>query len=299
MPNSANSSKPFYIIVGLSGAGKSTALRVFEDHRFFAVDGLPVSVAPEVAAIMESGAMAHFSGLAIGLDIRVNDFLNQFKEACEAFDKSGKEPRIIFLEADEQSLVHRYAATRRPHPLENEKEGLESAIRAERQLLQAIRSRAWLVINSSGMSVHDLRRRLQREIRESDSGKLRITLISFGFKNGIPQDADFVFDLRFLPNPFFVETLRDKSGLETDVAEYVFASGTSLDYATRIEKLLSLVLPAMETEGRYRVNLAFGCTGGRHRSVAFAEKIAAALVRLDFPLSITHRDIDKDKEKSK
>lgn len=288
-----NEVKPLYIVVGLSGAGKSTALRVFEDHRFFAVDGLPAKVVPEVAAIMTSSAMGHFSGMAIGLDIRQNDFLEAFSAASAKLNESGILPKIIYLEADDAALIHRFAATRRPHPLETDHSGLEAAIYAERQLLERIRQKADLVINTTSMSIHDLRRYLQQEILGMLKRKLKINILSFGFKNGIPQDTDFVFDLRFLSNPYFVETLREKSGRDGSVAEYIFSSQIAVQYARRLQDLLFFILSAMEAEGRYRVTISFGCTGGRHRSVAFAERIAKSLQQSDYPVDVTHRDIEK------
>lgn len=282
-----------YIVVGLSGAGKSTAIRVFEDHRYFAVDGLPVAVAPDVASIMDAGAMSHFPGMAIGLDIRQDKFLEQFRQTCSTLKNSNKNPVIIFLEADDKTLIHRYASTRRPHPFENDKSGLEAAIAAERVLLQPVRDMADLIIDSAGMSIHDLRRHLQKYVLNREKRKLQLNLLSFGFKYGIPQDADFVFDLRFLPNPYFVETLRGLSGLDAKVSQYVFASELSQKYAKYLTELLSFILQTLEDEGRYRLTVALGCTGGRHRSVAFAEEIGKKLKQLDFPVSVKHRDMNK------
>lgn len=290
--NSA-SSKPLYIIVGLSGAGKSTALRVLEDHHYFAVDGLPPGVVPAAAAIMDSAEMGHFSGLAIGLDNRQSDFQEGFRKAMATLASRGIKPKIIFFEADNQNLIHRYAATRRPHPLENPAGGLEAAILVERKLLGGIRENADLIINSSGMNIHDLRRHLGNEVLAGERRRLAVNILSFGFKNGIPADADFVFDLRFIPNPYFVETLREKSGLDAEVADYVFTTPQASGYATLMENLLSYALAAMEREGRYRVLIALGCTGGRHRSVAFAVLLGKRLAQLNYPVAVSHRDIEK------
>lgn len=291
MENAAK--KPLYIIVGLSGAGKSTALRVFEDHHYFAVDGLPPGVVPAAAAIMDSAEMGHFAGLAIGLDNRQRDFHDGFKNALETLASRGITPKILFFEADNQNLVHRYAATRRPHPLENPAAGLEAAIHVERKLLEGIRENADLIINSSGMNIHDLRRHLSQNVLATERRRLTVNILSFGFKNGLPADADFVFDLRFISNPYFVEILREKSGLDKEVAEYVFTSPQATRYATLLEKLLAFALAAMEQEGRYRVTIAFGCTGGRHRSVAFAVLLGRHLAQLNYTVSVSHRDIEK------
>lgn len=287
------STKPLYIIVGLSGAGKSTALRVFEDHHYFAVDGLPVGVVPAAAAIMDSSEMGHFSGLAIGLDNRQSDFHDGFKKAMATLASRGITPKIIFFEADNSNLVHRYAATRRPHPLENPVAGLEAAIMIERKLLEGIRENADLVIDSSGMNIHELRRHLSQEVLAAEKRRLTVNILSFGFKHGIPGDADFVFDIRFIPNPYFVEALREKSGLDKEVADYVFTSPEAGKYAALLENLLSFALAAMEQEGRYRVTVALGCTGGRHRSVAFAALLGRRLGQLNYPATVSHRDIEK------
>lgn len=282
-----------FIIAGLSGAGKSTALRVFEDHRYFAVDGLPVSVAPDVATIMKDGAMQLFSGMAIGLDVRQDDFLFHFIRAMKQLEENGFKPQLIFLESETRTLINRYAASRRPHPLENGQMSLEEALAAEKALLGPLRKQAALVIDTTDLTLHDLRRRLQKLLSPNSGRKLQVIVLSFGFKHGIPQDADFVFDLRFLPNPYFVEKLKPLSGQNEEVASYVFASRVARDYVEHICELLSFAIQAMEKEGRYRLTIALGCTGGRHRSVAFAEYIGKKIKDLNYPLSVIHRDLAK------
>lgn len=282
------------IVTGLSGAGKSTALRVFEDLRHLAVDGLPASLAPEMAAMMQRESMRHFKGIALGMDIRQGNFLDELNAALGELSGMGIRPQLVFLEADDKTLMRRYAATRRPHPLEREGMGLEAALHAERERLKPLRDMADLVLDTSHFSIHDLRRAIQKQWnRETGAGRtLRVNVLSFGFKYGIPHEADMVFDLRFLPNPYFVEDLRPLSGRDKPVADYVFASPQATEYAAKLMDLLLFLLPQMEAEGRYRVTVALGCTGGRHRSVALAEYLAQAVRQAGYPVSLEHRHLE-------
>lgn len=282
------------IVTGLSGAGKSTALQVFEDLRYFSVDGLPASLAPEMVDMMERPSMSHFKGIALGMDMRQNDFLDEINEALSAMTAKGIRPLLLFLEADAQELMRRYATTRRPHPLEREGMGLEAALSAERSSLSPLRDMADLVIDTSRFSIHDLRRAIQKRW-SGDKGNLRairVNVISFGFKYGVPREADFVFDLRFLPNPYFVESLRPLCGKDKAVADHVLASPAAQEFKGKLLDLLFFMLPLMEAEGRYRVAIAVGCTGGRHRSVAMAEEILQALRQADYPATLEHRHLE-------
>lgn len=283
-----------YIITGLSGAGKSTALRVFEDMGYFAVDGLPAAVAPKVAEIMHSKPMQHFPGMAISLDTRTENFLDDFQGTLATLKNLGFQPHLIFLEADNRALFQRYAATRRPHPLEARQPGLESAIITEQKLLAPLRILADQIIDSTNYSIHDLRRRLQKDILPGSKNSLKVKVLSFGFKRGLPPDADFVFDLRFLANPYFVENLRPLSGLDKAVAEYVFATPEAREFKDKLLNLLLFGLQCMQDEGRYRVTIALGCTGGRHRSVAMAASITKALQAAGFSTTLEHRDMERE-----
>ena len=279
------------IVTGLSGAGKSTALRVFEDLRFFTVDGLPAQLAPEMIAMMGKPSMAHFTGIALGMDIRQNDFQEEIGLALEILAKRGVHPLLLFVTAQVPILIRRYAQTRRPHPLEKEGMGLEASIVAEQQRLSFLQAQADLVVDTSSYSIHDLRRIIQKRFQSKRTRlhSLRVNVISFGFKYGVPKEADMVFDLRFLPNPYFVEELRPLSGLDPSVFHYVFANEGAKTYVEKLKELCGFILPLMEQEGRYRVAIALGCTGGRHRSVAFAEELAAFLKQADYQTSIEHR----------
>lgn len=281
------------IVTGLSGAGKSTALRVFEDLRHLAVDGLPASLAPEMAAMMQRESMRHFKGIALGMDIRQGNFLEELNAALGKLSGMGIQPHLLFLEADDKTLMRRYAATRRPHPLEREGMSLEAALHAERERLKPLRDMADLVLDTTRFSIHDLRRAIQKRWNGAPgSARLRVNVMSFGFKYGIPHEADMVFDLRFLPNPYFVEDLRPLSGKDKAVADYVFASPQAREYSAKLLDLLLFLLPQMESEGRYRVTIALGCTGGRHRSVALAEHMAQAVGQAGYPVSLEHRHLE-------
>lgn len=282
------------IVTGLSGAGKSTALAVFEDLRYFTVDGLPATLAPEMVSMMERPSMSHFKGIALGMDIRQGNFLDDIHDVVGAIKAAGYRCTLLFFEAEIPILLRRYATTRRPHPLESEGMGLEASLLEERNRLAPLREMADSVVDTSTFSIHDLRRALQKRWRDS-KGKARaiqVNIISFGFKYGVPREADMVFDLRCLPNPYFIETLRPLSGKDQSVADYVFAKSSSRDFLKKIQELLLFVLPLMETEGRYRITIAVGCTGGRHRSVAMAEALSLALRQADFPVSLEHRHLD-------
>lgn len=282
------------IVTGLSGAGKSTAVQVFEDLRYFAVDGLPASLAPEMAAMMERPSMSHFMGIALGMDMRQSNFPDEINDALSVMAAKGIRPLLLFLEADAQELMRRYATTRRPHPLEREGMGLEAALAAERNRLRPLREMADLVIDTSRFSIHDLRRSIQKRWsgNKDKLRAIRVNVISFGFKYGVPREADTVFDLRFLPNPYFVEELRPLCGKDKAVADYVFASPSAVEFRKKLLDLLFFMLPLMEAEGRYRITIAVGCTGGRHRSVAMAEELSQALRQADYPTSLEHRHLE-------
>ncbi len=282
------------IVTGLSGAGKSTALKVFEDMGHFVVDGLPVSLVMEMVDMMSRPSMSHFKGIALGMDLRQSNFVEDINDCLSMLEGKNIRPMLLFLEANNQELIRRYASTRRPHPLEREGMGLEAALLAERSSLRPLREMADLVIDTSRFSIHDLRRAIQKRW-SGNKGRLRairVNVISFGFKYGVPREADLVFDLRFLANPYFVEELRPMSGKDKPVADYVFNSPHAREYRDKLVDLLFFMLPLMEAEGRYRITVAVGCTGGRHRSVAMAEEILQALRQADYPAFLEHRHLE-------
>jgi UPF0042 nucleotide-binding protein len=282
------------IVTGLSGAGKSTALQVFEDLNYFTVDGLPANLAPEMADMMKLHPMSHFKGIALGMDMRQSNFLGEINEALSVLSERGIRSWLIFLEALTPELIRRYATTRRPHPLERKGMGLEAALMLERESLTPLRELADIIIDTTKFSVHDLRRAIQKRWsgHHSKLRAVRVNVISFGFKYGVPREADIVFDLRFLPNPYFIEELRPLCGKDKAVSDYVFATEKAVEFSRKLNDLLCFMLPMMEAEGRYRVAVAVGCTGGRHRSVAMAEEIAQTLRQADYPVSLEHRHLE-------
>jgi UPF0042 nucleotide-binding protein len=283
--------KNVVIVSGMSGSGKSTALRVFEDMGFFCVDGLPARMAPALIELFFNSSAKDYPGLAMGMDLRQPDFAGQWKEVLLDIQKFSVRPTLLFTDSSNQILLRRYATTRRPHPLASGNLGLEGALEREREMLEPIRTQADLVIDTSHYSVHDLRRVIQDkwESLSSRSQGMRVHLISFGFKYGAPAEADMVTDLRFLPNPYFDESLRPMSGKDEAIAQYVLGSDPGREYLRRLLEFLDFTLPLYAKEGRYRLTMAFGCTGGRHRSVAVTEAVLAHLRDQGFNVSVEHR----------
>ena len=285
---------PLIIITGLSGAGKSTALNVFEDLGFFTVDGMPVTLVPSVISLFARENPINYRGLALGMDLRQADFASEWEKVRQDLGRQNVCLQIIFLEASESVLIRRYATTRRPHPLEALRLGLEQALEKEREILAQIRSDAHLVIDTSGFSIHDLRRTIQEkwECLDQSFAGMRIHLISFGFKYGVPSEADMVFDLRFLPNPFFDPDLRHLSGKDQAIAGFVLDRSPGAEYITRTRDYLAFLIPMVVEEGRYRLTIAFGCTGGRHRSVAVVENMSLFLKSKGYLVSTEHRHLN-------
>ena len=281
------------IVTGLSGAGKSTALGVFEDLGYFTVDGLPAALAPDMAALMARPSMSRYKGMALGMDIRQSAFLEDINMALSQMTGDGYRPMLLFLEATPHELMRRYATTRRPHPLEREGLGLEEALAAERERLAPLRESADLVVDTSRFSIHDLRRAIHKRWRAKEKLRaIRVNVLSFGYKYGVPREADLVFDMRFLPNPYFDAALRPLSGKDKAVADYVLHSPGAQEFFQKLRDLLFFMLPLMESEGRYRVSIAIGCTGGRHRSVAVAEELTQALRQADYTATVEHRHLE-------
>ena len=289
-----NADKPIFIITGLSGAGKSTVLHVFEDMRLFTADGVPPELMPEMVRLLQSSSVEPSHGIALGFDQRRSEFMGELDQALHRLSGMGFRTKILYLEADPSVIMRRYATTRRPHPLEREGIGLEQAVREEMERLAPIREIADKVIDTSSFSIHDLRRIIQRKWNSTHERlrSIKVNLISFGFKYGVPREADLVFDLRFLPNPYFVEELRPQTGKESAIAEYVFSEPSGKEFKKRLIDFLSFLLPLYDAEGRYRITIALGCTGGKHRSVAMTEALMRALKRQDYTVSVEHRHME-------
>jgi len=284
---------PVCIVTGLSGAGKSTVLRVFEDMGFFTVDGLPAGLASDMVRLLSQVGCSTFTGIALGMDVRQGDLLD-IEQTLIRLSLNNIRPRLLFATADAAVLMSRYAATRRPHPLEREGMGLEAALEAERQRLRPLLDMADIILDTSSFSIHDLRRVVQQHWGETQGLRhtLKVNLISFGFKYGVPKEADLVFDLRFLPNPYFVEALRPLSGKDAAVRDYVFAQPWAREFRVVFFTFLQSLLPLYDADGRYRLSIAIGCTGGRHRSVSMIEELYAVLQHSAYSISLEHRHLE-------
>ncbi len=283
------------ILTGLSGSGKSTAIRALEDGGFFCIDNLPVPLLPKVLELAGSGPRPEWKRLAFVVDTRDRMHLDQAVGMIDQLQEEGVEVQIVFLEASDDVLVRRFSETRRRHPLSAEgtvREGIEE----ERRRLADLRARADLVLDTSKHTVHTLKHLIQERYVGSEEPPLRITVLSFGFKHGLPTECDLVFDLRFLPNPYFVEELRPRTGLEEPVQHYVLSKPEALEFLARFFPLIELMLPLYEDEGKSYLTIGIGCTGGKHRSVAMTERIAEHLKSLGWHVNIRHRDVPREKE---
>jgi len=279
------------IVTGLSGAGKSVVLRTLEDVGFYCIDNLPTDI------VVEAGRSLKRSGigpLAFGIDIREKEFLESFTEALAGLREAGFTVEVIFLDARENVLIRRFKETRRPHPLFGGDGTLRGAIAAERTAMQPIFRAADRVVDTSSFSPHQLRNYVIRTYGpESDASRLRVTILSFGFKFGPPTEADIVMDVRFLPNPHFVQELRPLTGLDAAVGEFLFSKPETVDFLDRFGGLLRHLVPLYRAEGKTLLNIAIGCTGGRHRSPALAERLARELEGLeDVEVSTYHRELE-------
>lgn len=290
------------IVTGLSGAGKSTALHALEDLGFFCVDNLPVPVMASTLSACETGGVAR---VAMGIDVRVRKFLDSAVDVIDSLRVPGqRDVDILFLDATDEALLRRFSSTRRPHPLSHAL-GPESTravavldgIRLERERLAPLRAQAKQVIDTTELSVHELRRRVLEVYGPGAGGQPRMStrMVSFGFKYGPPVDADLIFDVRFMPNPFFVTVLRPLSGLDGPVRDFVLETQDARTFSEKTLSLLEFCLPRYEREGKSYLTIGVGCTGGRHRSVVLADSLSRDLsTRTGLRIDVVHRDIDRD-----
>jgi UPF0042 nucleotide-binding protein len=280
------------IITGLSGSGKTTAARALEDEGFFVVDNLPVLMLPRLLEINRDPA-APEGDLAIVIDIRNRNFLAGYETALEAVRRAGYSVEILFFDATDEILIRRYSETRRRHPL-GHKGGVGEGIKRERELLDDLRGQATLITDTSQMTPHQLRARVLDLVREGVGGMpLDILVQSFGFRYGIPPGSDLVMDIRFLPNPHFIPELRDSTGKEPAVRDYVLSQPSCREFLHRFQDLLGFLLPHYRREGKSYLTISVGCTGGRHRSVAIAEALAKCVTGEGVTVKTAHRDLGK------
>lgn len=288
-------SPQFLIITGMSGAGKSEAMRFFEDLGYFCVDNLPPALISKFAQLCtQSGGK--IARVALVIDIRGGAFFDALTEELVTLEKEGINFQILFLEASNEALVNRYKESRRRHPLTDQGSILD-AINKERKLLEELRGRASMVVDTTKLTLQQLKGQMKEAfITKEDMLPLRISLVSFGFKYGLPIDADLVIDVRFLPNPNYVQSLKYLTGRDEPVREFIFNWPSARSFVSRFHSLMEFLLPQYSNEGKSHLKIAIGCTGGRHRSVAFVERLYNFLEEESYPLHVEHRDITKEDE---
>ena len=289
-PHTRNDARQLVILTGLSGSGKSTVLRAFEDMGFYCVDNLPVELIP-IFAELHSAGEGDFRRAALLVDAREGPQLAKLPPLLKHLRRSHP-ITLVFIEATEDALLRRYSETRRPHPLGKDYSVRESLLH-ERTLMEPIRKLADVVIDTTQFNVHELRHFITERFKNPHKRPMLVSIVSFGYRFGIPTDADLVFDVRFLPNPHFVPRLREYTGKDSKVRQYIRSFPQTGEFLRRIESLLTYLIPHYIREGKSYLTIAFGCTGGRHRSVMMAEWMKKALGKTGFATRVMHRDIDK------
>ncbi|MET0895024.1 MAG: RNase adapter RapZ [Acidimicrobiia bacterium] len=281
------------VITGMSGAGRSSAADVLEDLGYFVIDNLPPSLITKVADLARGKEATQ--RFVLGVDVRLGEFIPELTAALAELRERGAATRVLFFDAADDVLVRRYEATRRKHPVAGD-ERVSESIATERELLNELKGRADVVIDTSDLNVHELRTRLLELFDAADrsTGSLQTSVVSFGYKHGLPIDVDLVLDCRFLPNPHWVDELRPLSGMDAPVRDYVLGQPEAQEFLAELKRLLTLLLPAYVREGKAYLSIGVGCTGGRHRSVVIASEIADMLARLGFDSRVHHRDVDRD-----
>ena len=289
-PRAKRESNQLVILTGLSGSGKSTVLKAFEDMGFYCVDNMPVELIPIFAELHEAGE-GNFSRAALLVDAREGAQLQKLPGLLTHLRKDHP-ISLVFIEANDDALLRRYSETRRPHPLGKDYSVRES-LRHERELMAPIRRLADAVIDSTQFNVHELRTFITRRFKSPDRHPMLISVVSFGYRYGVPVDADLIFDVRFLPNPHFVPALRKFTGRSAKVRRFIRSFPQTGEFLRRMESLLAYLMPHYIEEGKSHLTIAFGCTGGKHRSVMLAEEIRKALEKRKYATKVIHRDIEK------
>ena len=292
-PEVDGSKAPHVVVLsGLSGGGKTAAAKLFEDLAYMVVDNLPGELLPNFAELIVQDP-ARFARVAVVLDVRAGDAETAYRAMRGALEGRGIRPQVFFLEASDETLIRRFSETRHRHPLANGR-STQAAIKLERRLLDPIRAEADVVVDTTDLALRDLRERLFARLGEVQTDRMTIQLISFGYKFGIPLEADLVFDTRFIQNPYYVPELREHSGLTKRVRDFVLAQPGAGDYLDHIVRLLEFSIPAFAAEGKSRLTIGIGCTGGRHRSIVVAEEIARRLREGGFgPVEVFHRELER------
>ena len=275
----------FVVITGLSGAGRSQAAAHLEDLGWFVIDNVPPALIPKLAELVNDPSATHDH---IAIVVRSGDYDEDVRPSIDALRATGRSVRVLFLDASTDVLVRRYESTRRRHPIAAP--SLAAAIEQERTMLESLKGEADVVLDTSTFNVHELRAWIVELFAGGGEPGLQVSIVSFGYKHGLPLDVDLVFDCRFLPNPHWVEALRPHTGVDDDVRDYVLAQPEAREF---LERLFALLLPAYVKEGKSYLSIGVGCTGGHHRSVVLAEELARILERLGFPARVHHRDLER------
>jgi UPF0042 nucleotide-binding protein len=281
-----------FVVTGMSGSGKSFAIRAFEDNGFFCIDNLPALLIPKFIDLCQD----HREGvtrIALGVDLRGEQFLESWPNVLAEIRAAGHHVQVLFFDASDDVLLRRFSETRRPHPLAGGG-SVQDGISRERKALEDMRALADRILDTSDLNVHQLKREIEQQFCLTPfSRRMAVFLTSFGYKFGIPHDTDIILDVRFLPNPYFVNELREKTGLDTDVKDYVLQNDDTRTFLDRLYALLEFTLPLYEREGKSSLTVALGCTGGRHRSVVLVEELRQRLGQGPLRIHVKHRDIDK------
>lgn len=283
----------FVIVTGMSGAGKSSVLKMLEDFGYFCVDNLPIPLVRKMSDLTFQES-EKITKVALGIDIRSGDALNELNEVLEELQKKGIHYEILYLDAETEVLVKRFKETRRSHPLAGTGR-VDKGIEAEREKLDFLKERADVIIDTSRLLVRELKEQIIKiYVNNEKFSNFFVTVLSFGFKYGIPSDSDLVFDVRFLPNPFYIPELKHKTGNDKEVYDYVMDSEDSKKFLTKLEDLITFLIPNYIKEGKNQLVISIGCTGGKHRSVTLTNALGEYLKRFDYGIKIEHRDITRD-----
>jgi len=285
------SSTPILIVSGVSGSGKTTVLRALEDSGYFCVDNLPGTLVPAFLELCDSNQ--EIPRAALVMDGRGEPFAEDLEEMITGARAAGHKLSLLFLNCDNEVLIRRFSETRRRHPFCQEDEPLLEGIQRERRILHKFKVRASIVLDTSRMNVHQLRRTIVEQFAPPTVGRMPIIITSFGFKYGVPHEAEYVFDGRFIKNPHFVPELRPQTGLDAPVRDFILENEDAIQFIDHIRGLLDFVVPRHDKEGKAQLTIAIGCTGGRHRSVCIAEQIGEHLGSQDMSVSVLHRDIER------
>ena len=283
------------VVTGMSGGGKATAMKMLEDAGYYCVDNLPVPLVPTFGSLLMAPGN-EIQKVAVGLDIRSDKTFGDIQKALDELAALKIDFEILFMDASDQTLIRRYKETRRKHPIEVESGSLEDSIHKEREILTGLRQKADYVFDTSSLLTRDLKTELDRIfVKSEDYNSLMVSIVSFGFKNGLPQDADLVFDVRFLPNPFYIDELKTKTGLDPEVADYVLSFPEAGEFLDKLTDMITFLIPNYVKEGKYRLVIGIGCTGGKHRSVTLAGRLYERLKdRGDYGLTLVHKDIARE-----